>query len=491
MSIFVRKPCGEARCILKYVEEKLNGKEIHEPKVEYPIHTAFLGYFNKLFDNEKRMAAASKKMLGITASLSDFDVKMAHMSYELIDFARDMAALSESNLAIVEQTTASMNQVNDTITETSDTLEQLSETSEALVQRNHESLLQLKSINDLKENVLSDASVMSQQIGKLVEMAVKVNDIVDGVGAIAEQTNLLALNASIEAARAGENGRGFAVVAEEIRKLADDTKRKLEGMKEFVGRIQEAAKDGLQSMDSTISSTEKMSQKIDVVSNTMEKNVDMLKRTIDDVGHINQSITGIKIAASEINQAMDSSSQDAEKLNDMTQVIHQDAMKSAEQAKEIAAVDDDLSEIVKELMHALHGSTNAISNQEFLDSVSKARGAHGKWISNLKKIVDEMKLYPLQTNGTKCAFGHFYQAVTVSHPEIESKWRKLGEIHSEFHSIGDKVLDAVKRGESHKAQEHYSSAKRLSEEIFAYLDDIIAEVDRQTNKGINIFQDAS
>ena len=58
------------------------------------------------------MADSAKKLMNITASLSDFDVKMADMSYKLIDFAKEMAVLSESNLAVVEQTTASMSEVN-------------------------------------------------------------------------------------------------------------------------------------------------------------------------------------------------------------------------------------------------------------------------------------------------------------------------------------------------------------------------------------------
>lgn len=356
------KPCSEAKSILDYVEKRLSGDKVQEPEVLYPLHMSVLKYFNQLIDSEEQMSEAAKKMLSLTAALSSFDVNMSHSAYKLIDFAEEMATLSESNLAIVEQTTASMNQVNETVNITADTLEQLSAASEVLVERNNQSLSQIEEVSALKDNVMSDANVMSQKIQQLVEMANRVNDIVNDVRGIADQTNLLALNASIEAARAGEHGRGFSVVAEEIRKLADDTKRSLEGMNTFVNNIQSAALSGKQSMESTINSTAEMSHKLDTITDTIRENVGMLNTTIEDVQIINKSMEGIRTATSEINQAMDSSSRDAEKLSMMTQAITADATESAEQAKQISYIDDSLSEIVKDMMNALHGSNNAISN---------------------------------------------------------------------------------------------------------------------------------
>ncbi len=488
MKMFKRKPCNEATCILSYVENRFAGKEQEKPRVEYPIHLDVLSYFDKLFSNEKQMGTSAKELLDITSSMSNFDVNMSHIAYELIDFSHEMAILSESNLAIVEQTTASMDQVNDTITGAADILEKLAADSEVLVKSNHESLTQIKEVNDLKENVLNDSNIMGEQIGKLVSMANKVNDIVNGVAAIAEQTNLLALNASIEAARAGESGRGFSVVAEEIRKLADGTKKNLEGMNFFVKSIQEAALEGKKSMDNTLQSTEKMSMKIDTITDTMEKNVDMLQTVIKDVNAINQSIGDVKTSVYEINQAMDSSSRDAEKLSQMTQQIHNEAVISSEHAKKISQVDDQLSNIVKDMMSSLHGSTNAIDNNGFLNNITKAKEAHANWVHNLKRIVDEMRVYPLQTNGTKCAFGHFYYAMEVTNPKISEDWKKTGTIHMEFHNLGQKVIDAVKEGNSSQAKEYYLSAEKLSKEIFQYLDKISAEVELQTKNGVNIFK---
>ncbi|MBU5269410.1 methyl-accepting chemotaxis protein [Clostridium cochlearium] len=482
------KQCYEANNIIEYVEEKMKGNKTPEPKVQYPIHVKLLNNYKKLFSNEEIMSSSAKNLLDINASLSDFDVEMSSISHELIDFAEKMSQLSESNLAVVEEITASMNQVNHTIEDTSKTLEHLSISSKDLIEENHKSLTEIEDINNLKEEVMNNANIMSSQIEQLVEMANKVSDIVEGVGAIADQTNLLALNASIEAARAGEHGKGFAVVAQEIRKLADDTKGSLQNMRNFVSNIQNTSREGKKSMDNTISSTEKMSKKIDTITYTTKSNVDMLENSVKSIYEINEAMSGINVATTEINKAMDTSTQDAEKLSLMTNTIHDDALKSANYAKKISNIDNLLSRVLKEMIDGLEGTSNAISNEEFLQYIEKAKKAHKNWLEKLRTIVNEMRIYPLQTNGNKCAFGHFYNSIQATHPSILDEWKNIDGIHKKFHTLGDKVLEAVKEEDQHEAKEYYDYAEKTSKEIFNSMDKIISEVKKQTEKGVQLFQ---
>ncbi len=485
----IKKPCGEALCILDYVGKKMAGEQVTPPTAEYYIHNTMLEYFEKLFANEKQMAMAAKDMVGITASLSSFDINMSHMAYGLMEFANEMSTLSESNLAIVEQTTASMSEVNETVHDTSSTLTKLSEASEILMTRNNSSLLQISEINSLKDNVVTDANIMSEQIQQLVDMANNVNEIVNSVKSIADQTNLLALNASIEAARAGEHGKGFAVVAQEIRKLADDTKTSLAGMNSFVMNIHQAAQDGKKSMDNTLKSTVEMSKKLDVVTDTIDKNVSMLKTTMDDVMLINQSMEGVKTATNEINHAMEASSADAERLSEMTKIIADDAGQSADFAKQISQIDDSLSIIVKSMMNSLHGSINAISNKELIQSLDKAKEAHMNWMKVLKKIVDEMKVYPLQVDDTKCAFGHFYHSIKVNHPAIKSDWDAIDHIHHEFHSYGGKTIDAIKSKNASEAMSYFHKAQETSKEVMASLEKVSAQIEALDKEGVHILKE--
>lgn len=466
MSIFKRKPCFEAECIIKHVDGIMNGEHTgEEPCVDYPIHKELLVLFNKLFESEKQMASSGKEILNATTELSSLDVSMGFIAERLISFSEEMANLSESNVAIVEQTNASMTQVNSTVAEAADTLNELSSSSEELVKSNNEGLNQLLTVADLKEEVLRDANTMKSQIEQLVQMTESINEIVKGVNAIADQTNLLALNASIEAARAGEHGKGFAVVAEEIRKLSDDTKTNLQGMNSFVENIKIVANDGEQSMERTIESTDKMSEQIDNVVDTIRGNVNMLEGTIDNIKNINNSMSGITMATDEIHTAMDSSSVDAEKLSGMTIEIHEDALISKKYSETISLIDQKLSKATKDMMHKLSGGKNDLADSEILEIIDNAINAHEKWMDELEKIVQTMEVSPLQVDPRRCSFGHFYHSINMTNPRIKEIWYSGDNIHKGLHETGDRALNHVKSGDKKAANSELVNARNISNEM--------------------------
>lgn len=466
------RPCHEAECIISHIDAIVAGRKTVEPDVEYPIHKKMLQTLNSLLENEKQMSKSSKEILEVTASISDFDMNMAHIAEMLVEFSYEMASLSESNVAIVEQTNASMTQVNETVVQAATTLNELSGHSEELLNRNNDGLKQIMEVAQLKEEVMQDAEKMKVQIERLGEMTKNIHEIVGGVSKIADQTNLLALNASIEAARAGEHGRGFAVVADEIRKLADDTKTNLDNMNLFVGDIQTTAREGIKSMDNTLKSTENMNDQIDDLTVTINENVQMLNNSIREIKDINYSVSGIRTATDEINAAMDNSSQDAENLSEMTIQINEYALRSKEYSNIVADIDDKLSKTTKDMMDALSGGQNALGDEEVLIIVEKALDSHKNWINKLERIVGVMKVEPLQTDGNKCAFGHYYNSLTIINPEIKEIWASIDNIHMEFHKLGHKVLSAVKDNDKGEALNYLNRAKDRSVEISNILNEI-------------------
>ena len=93
----------------------------------------------QLVENEARLASASKDLLKLTTSLSNFDVNMHFISTRSKYAAKQMGELGDSNLAIVEETTASMNQVSEIIDTTSDAFQEVASEASSLSLQNQQS----------------------------------------------------------------------------------------------------------------------------------------------------------------------------------------------------------------------------------------------------------------------------------------------------------------------------------------------------------------
>ncbi|MEA2052682.1 MAG: methyl-accepting chemotaxis protein, partial [Euryarchaeota archaeon] len=154
----------------------------------------------------------------------------------------------------------------------------------------------VKSMQRISEVAEGTSSTVETMAHRGEEIAMTLGIITD----IASQTNLLALNAAIEAARAGEAGRGFAVVAEEIRKLAEKSRKSAGEIAELVKSIQEetvsaseAAKTMIESVTSGREAADKSSAALDNISFTMKQTSNVAMAISDAVAQQKASIESV------------------------------------------------------------------------------------------------------------------------------------------------------------------------------------------------------
>ncbi|WNS46638.1 methyl-accepting chemotaxis protein [Paenibacillus sp. MMS20-IR301] len=150
------------------------------------------------------------------------------------------------------------------------------------------------------------------KVNELKDTASSVIQVLEVMQSITQQTNILSFNATIEAARAGEAGKGFMVVADEIRQLADQSKRSIAMVAEITDRIMSDMHETVDALSEVAPLFSEQIQDVQSTSDIFLSVQGQMNQFIDRLDSVSSSIEGLNQSQRVLSQTIGNVSSFAE-----------------------------------------------------------------------------------------------------------------------------------------------------------------------------------
>ena len=231
----------------------------------------------------------------------------------LASTSNEMAATATQQEKTSAQQSAAVNETTSTVEELDVSSKRIAEQSGAAAGQAEKGVSQAENGRAMAEELrtaMSEIVAKSEAIGReilqLGEQTGEIGSINEAVTDIANQTNLLALNAAVEAARAGEHGQGFAVVAQEIRKLAEQSKKSAERIGRLVREIQDVTNRAVMASENGSKAAEEGARKVTETGQTFETVAAAIGAISEVVNQIATNAREQSNATKQVTEAMNS-----------------------------------------------------------------------------------------------------------------------------------------------------------------------------------------
>lgn len=250
------------------------------------------------------------------------------MASQIAQASEEAATSVNSQHAQLEMLSTAMTEMSATISDVATNAESTSESTNKVVHHAEQNDEAMKLTSQSISNVSDNISLAHDLVADLQAGVNEINNVVSVISDVSEQTNLLALNAAIEAARAGEQGRGFAVVADEVRNLASRTQNSTSEVQHTIENLTKQANKTFAAMQTSNDNVEQSVQASENTRKQLDLIVDEMQNANDMVAQIaaaseqqsavatemNESVTGIHLAANEVLQASQSLAEDSQTM---------------------------------------------------------------------------------------------------------------------------------------------------------------------------------
>ena len=185
----------------------------------------------------KALATMVVSLKLITSDIKHGVSVLGTSSSEILTTVTEISTGAAETATSVSETTTTVEEVRQTAMVSNQKAQSLMLSSQKAADSVDKGRDSINEVIDSMKKIDNQMNLISETVLKLAEQNRTIGEITSSVADIADQSNLLAVNAAIEAAKAGEHGRGFTVVAQEIRSLADQSKKATAQVKEILNEI--------------------------------------------------------------------------------------------------------------------------------------------------------------------------------------------------------------------------------------------------------------
>ena len=210
----------------------------------------------------------------------------------------------------------------------------------------------LESVQILRER--SEQSYNSTEkifsvVENLTNTTKDIGAFVQSIEDIAEQTNMLALNAAIEAARAGEAGKGFAVVAEEVRQLADQSRRFTEEIINLMDNINVESQQAIQAMEMMRKVSKEQNEAVDSTNKDFGNIAEGIVVIVDKIKAVNDAVLAMQKGKDNVISAIENISSVSEETAASSEQVAATTEQQLKEIDEMKVAAEQLDELVQEL----------------------------------------------------------------------------------------------------------------------------------------------
>jgi methyl-accepting chemotaxis protein len=261
---------------------------------------------------------------------SSSTMQMSAAARQMLAVSRHLSTVGDDVVSFVTEMEATTEQVRSAARSTAELSGRVREEAQSGGERVNATLEGIHASRDTAERA-------SEALAQLQSELSNVSGIISVIEDITGRTNLLALNAAIIAAQAGEHGRGFTVVANEIRDLAERTRRSTEDVRAIINKVQEGSRAAVMTMGDGVTHVRSAVEQAGDAAGALRGIVD---RANESSQHTQQIARALEDQTSAIRRLREIASRMSDLISENTRAIEEQAQNAEVTAREAERVRD-------------------------------------------------------------------------------------------------------------------------------------------------------